>query len=68
MPVNRHFWKVTNWHFDYFGGVFHLLRYDNLKSAVQRILRGSQREETARFIAFRSHWGYAAEFLQSGAR
>lgn len=48
--------------FHYFGGVFHLLRYDNLKSAVQRILRGSQREETARFVAFRSHWGYAAEF------
>lgn len=41
---------------DYFGGVFEVLRYDNLKSAVQRILRGSQREETARFIAFRSHW------------
>ena len=48
--------------FHYFGGVFHLLRYDNLKSAVQRILRGSQREETARFVAFRSHWSYAAEF------
>ena len=42
--------------FHYFGGVFHLLRYDNLRSAVQRILRGSQREETARFVAFRSHW------------
>ena len=39
-----------------------MLRYDNLRSAVQRILRGSQREETARFIAFRSHWGYEAEF------
>jgi len=48
--------------FQYFGGVFRVLRYDNLKSAVQRILRGSQREETARFIAFRSHWGYEAEF------
>jgi transposase len=48
--------------FHHFGGVFHVLRYDNLKSAVQRILRGSQREETARFVAFRSHWGYAAEF------
>jgi transposase len=48
--------------FGYFGGAFHLLRYDNLKSAVQRILRGSQREETARFIAFRSHWRYEAEF------
>jgi hypothetical protein len=48
--------------FHHFGGTFHLLRYDNLKSAVQRILRGSQREETARFIAFRSHWGYEVEF------
>jgi transposase len=48
--------------FHYFGGVFGVLRYDNLRSAVQRILRGSQREETARFIAFRSHWGYEAEF------
>jgi transposase len=48
--------------FHYFVGVFHLLRYDNLTSAVQRILRGSQREATARFVAFRSHWSYAAEF------
>ena len=37
--------------FAYFGGVFRVLRYDNLKSAVKKILRGHQREETARFIA-----------------
>jgi transposase len=48
--------------FRYFGGVFHRLRYDNLKAAVKKILRGHQREETARFIAFRSHWSFAAEF------
>lgn len=48
--------------FAYFGGVFHQLRYDNLKSAVQKILRGRQREETARFVAFRSHWGFESEF------
>lgn len=42
--------------------MFKILRYDNLKSAVQKILRGHQREETARFIAFRSHWGYESEF------
>lgn len=48
--------------FQYFGGVFHVLRYDNLKSAVKKILRGHQREETARFIAFRSHWGFQSEF------
>src|SRR5919206_5088038 len=48
--------------FRYFGGVFRRLRYDNLTAAVKRVLRGSQREETARFIAFRSHWRFEAEF------
>ncbi|MDE3110452.1 MAG: IS21 family transposase [Acidobacteriota bacterium] len=48
--------------FHYFGGVFRLLRYDNLKSAVKKILRGHQREETDRLIAFRSHWGFEAQF------
>ena len=48
--------------FRYFGGVFRRLRYDNLSVAVKRVLRGSRREETARFVAFRSHWRFAAEF------
>jgi transposase len=41
---------------------FGLPRYDNLKSAVKKILRGYRREETARFIAFRSHWRFMGEF------
>jgi hypothetical protein len=53
--------------FRYLGGVFHRLRYDNLTSAVKKILRGYQREETARFIAFRSHWRFAAEFCTPAA-
>jgi transposase len=52
--------------FAYFGGVFRLLRYDNLASAVRKILRGQRREETARFVAFRSHWRFAAEFCTPG--
>jgi transposase len=48
--------------FDYFAGVFRRLRYDNLTAAVKRILRGFRREETARFVAFRSHWRFEAEF------
>lgn len=52
--------------FAYFGGVFRVLRYDNLKSAVKKILRGHQREETARFITFRSHWGFESEFCTPG--
>lgn len=48
--------------FEYFGGVFRVLRYDNLASAVKKILRGYERELTERFIAFRSHWRFEAEF------
>ncbi|MDQ2777304.1 MAG: IS21 family transposase [Acidobacteriota bacterium] len=48
--------------FAYFGGVFRKLRYDNLTSAVKKILRGHRREETACFVAFRSHWRFEAEF------
>jgi transposase len=48
--------------FAYYCGVFRKLRYDNLSAAVKKILRGYQREETARFIAFRSHWRFESEF------
>jgi transposase len=53
--------------FAFFGGVFRQVRYDNLAAAVKKILRGFRREETARFIAFRSHWGFASEFCTPGA-
>jgi transposase len=52
--------------FAYFGGVSRRLRYDNLGAAVKRVLRGSRREETQRFIAFRSHWRFASEFCTPG--
>lgn len=52
--------------FAYFGGVFRRLRYDNLGAAVKRMLRGSHREETTRFVAFRSHWRFEAEFCTPG--
>jgi hypothetical protein len=50
--------------FAYFGGVFRRLRYDNLTSAVKRILRGGRREETARFVAFRSIGGSKLSFAR----
>jgi hypothetical protein len=52
--------------FAYYDGVFQRLRYDNLSSAVKKILRGYRREETSRFIAFRSHWRYESEFCTPG--
>src|ERR1700719_4778268 len=48
--------------FDYFGGVFRTLRYDNMTSVVKKILRGRQRIETDRIIAFRSHWAFQSEY------
>jgi transposase len=52
--------------FQYLGGVFRRLRYDNLSAAVKKILRGHRREETTRFVAFRSHWRFAATFCTPG--
>jgi transposase len=52
--------------FAFFCGVFRKLRYDNLTSAVKKIVRGHRREETARFIAFRSHWHFESEFCTPG--
>jgi hypothetical protein len=51
--------------FGYFGGVFQVLRYDNLAAAVKKILRGYEREQTERFIAFRSHWKFQAQFCNA---
>ncbi len=52
--------------FDWFGGVFGLLRYDNLASAVKQVLRGRRRVETDRFIALRSHYLYESQFTIPG--
>lgn len=48
--------------FGYFGGVFATLRYDNMSTIVKKILRGYKRDETERFIAFRSHWQFESAF------
>jgi transposase len=62
MPHSKPFWKRMSWRSIISGGVFELLRYDNLSSAVKKILRGQRREENERFIGFRSHWGFQSDF------
>jgi transposase len=52
--------------FAWFGGVFALVRYDNLSSAVKLVLRGRRREETDRFIALRSHYMFESAFTLAG--
>jgi transposase len=52
--------------FEFFGGVFDLVRYDNLKAAVARVLKGRRRVESDRFIALRSHYRFESSFCLSG--
>jgi transposase len=52
--------------FSYFGGVFECIRYDNLSSAVQKVLRGRRRIETDRFVSLRSHYVFTSEFCRPG--
>ena len=42
------------------------IRYDNLKPAVVRVLRGRDRTESERFIALRSHYGFESFFCRPG--
>jgi transposase len=50
--------------FEFMGGVPVEIAYDNLKTAVKKILQGSQREEQDQFIALRTHYLYQANFCR----
>ena len=52
--------------FEHLGGVPHTLTYDNLKTAVKRILEGGNRQEQEAFITFRSHYLFASRFCRPG--
>ena len=52
--------------FDFFGGVPHTITYDNLKAAVDRVLKGRNRQEQKRFITFRSHYLFESRFCTPG--
>jgi transposase len=52
--------------FEWYGGVFPTLRFDNLKSAVKKVLKGRRRVESDRFVAMRSHYLFVAQFMTPG--
>ena len=54
------------WRSQHFGGFPALVRYDNLKPAVTRVLRGRDRVESERFVALRSHYGFDSFFCRPG--
>jgi transposase len=60
------FYEGHNLAFDYFGGVPDMIRYDNLKPAVIKVLLGRDRWENTTFIALRSHYGYKSFFCIPG--
>lgn len=52
--------------FEWFGGVFPSVRFDNLKSAVKKVLKGRRRVESDRFVAMRSHYLFESQFTTPG--
>jgi transposase len=52
--------------FEAFGGVPGTVRYDNLKAAVVRVMKGRDRTESERFVALRSHYGFESFYCRPG--
>ncbi len=52
--------------FEFFGGVPRRVIYDNLKTAVKKVLQGTKRTEQEAFIALRCHYVFAADFCNVG--
>lgn len=48
--------------FEYFGGVFQTLWFDNLTPAVKKVLQGRTRELQEEFKTFAAYYGFKAEF------
>jgi len=48
--------------FEFFGGIYPVLVYDNLASAVKQVLRGKSRIEQESFMKFRAYYNFSARF------
>ena len=48
--------------FSFFGGVFRTVVYDNLTSAVEKVLKGKDRREQEAFRKFHSYYNFTARF------
>jgi len=52
--------------FSYFGGIFPVLIYDNLTTAVRKVLVGKDRILQKEFIKFRAYYNFTARFCTPG--
>jgi hypothetical protein len=50
----------------YISGIPGRISYDNLKTAVQHILKGGGRQEQSAFVAFRSHYLFESHYCTPG--
>ncbi len=48
--------------FAFFGGVFPVMVFDNLKTAVRKVVHGKSRIEQDQFVKFRSYYTFEARF------
>ena len=53
--------------FNFYGGVPQEIWYDNLTNAVQKVLRGTDRQEQESFVSFRTHYLFKAEFCNTAS-
>jgi transposase len=52
--------------FSFFGGVFPVLIYDNLTTAVEKVLRGKDRKLRESFKRFRAYYNFKTRFCNPG--
>ena len=52
--------------FEEIGGAPRTVTYDNLSTAVKKVLGGARREEQQEFVAFRSHYLFESNFCRPG--
>ena len=67
LQTHEMLFDAHNHAFRVFGGVAARGIYDNMKSAVDKVKKGKQREVNAKFMAMVSHYLYAAEFCNVAA-
>ena len=53
--------------FQFFGGIFPVLIYDNLTTAVRKVMQGRNRIEQDAFVKFRSYHSFEARFTNPAA-
>lgn len=53
--------------FLFFGGIFRIFVFDNMKTAVHRILQGKNREEQETFTLFRAYHNFEARYCNPAA-